>query len=381
MNLHLGVELVSHLQLSLALFLTFALSFCSIWGRCSSCGCTKEDKPFMLQLLEWSLRGVAQVILVNNPLSGAIILCALTMHSPWHVLLGTVGLLSSTLTALIIGQNSKEVSQGFHGFNGMLVAILISLFSARGDWYWWLLIPCCLAGATCTFLYSGLSTVLGQWDLPVGVFPFNMVIMLYLACTGTSNAYFPHQPVPPPGMLEHGNHTELDITRLLVGVPVGVGQVYACDELWASVVILAAVFLFSPLMCAHALLGSGLGILAGLSLAVSHVSLYSGLMGLNSALGCMSIGGLFYILNWKTHLLAIASAFLSAYSNIGLTNVLGMVGLPASTWAATLTVTLMMLLTGQSLSSYRLPLSRVSSPEHSLRTRGCWTAADTNAYV
>ncbi|XP_066575964.1 urea transporter 2 isoform X3 [Amia ocellicauda] len=335
----------------------------------------------MLQLLEWSLRGVAQVILVNNPLSGAIILCALTMHSPWHVLLGTVGLLSSTLTALIIGQNSKEVSQGFHGFNGMLVAILISLFSARGDWYWWLLIPCCLAGATCTFLYSGLSTVLGQWDLPVGVFPFNMVIMLYLACTGTSNAYFPHQPVPPPGMLEHGNHTELDITRLLVGVPVGVGQVYACDELWASVVILAAVFLFSPLMCAHALLGSGLGILAGLSLAVSHVSLYSGLMGLNSALGCMSIGGLFYILNWKTHLLAIASAFLSAYSNIGLTNVLGMVGLPASTWAATLTVTLMMLLTGQSLSSYRLPLSRVSSPEHSLRTRGCWTAADTNAYV
>ncbi|XP_066575963.1 urea transporter 2 isoform X2 [Amia ocellicauda] len=340
-----------------------------------------EDKPFMLQLLEWSLRGVAQVILVNNPLSGAIILCALTMHSPWHVLLGTVGLLSSTLTALIIGQNSKEVSQGFHGFNGMLVAILISLFSARGDWYWWLLIPCCLAGATCTFLYSGLSTVLGQWDLPVGVFPFNMVIMLYLACTGTSNAYFPHQPVPPPGMLEHGNHTELDITRLLVGVPVGVGQVYACDELWASVVILAAVFLFSPLMCAHALLGSGLGILAGLSLAVSHVSLYSGLMGLNSALGCMSIGGLFYILNWKTHLLAIASAFLSAYSNIGLTNVLGMVGLPASTWAATLTVTLMMLLTGQSLSSYRLPLSRVSSPEHSLRTRGCWTAADTNAYV
>lgn len=41
-----------------------------------------------------------------------------------------------------------EVSRGEHGYNGMLVALLIGVFSSAGDWYWWLLLPACLAGAT-----------------------------------------------------------------------------------------------------------------------------------------------------------------------------------------------------------------------------------------
>lgn len=51
------------------------------------------------------MRGVARVILANNPVSGALVLGALVMASPWQALLGTVGLLASTLTAIIIGQD------------------------------------------------------------------------------------------------------------------------------------------------------------------------------------------------------------------------------------------------------------------------------------
>ncbi|MBN3324501.1 UT2 protein, partial [Atractosteus spatula] len=168
------------------------------------------------------LRGVSQVILANNPLSGCLIQTALVLHRPWQALMDTEVLLSSMFTALIIGKDSKEVSEGLHGFNGMLVVMLICVFSARKDWYLWLLLLCCLAGAMCSFLSSGLAPVLDRWDLPVSVFPF-----------------------------------------LLQGVPVGVGQIYACDGLWPSVIILVAVFLFSPLVCAHALMGSSVGILAG----------------------------------------------------------------------------------------------------------------------
>ncbi len=42
---------------------------------------------------------------------------------------------------------SEEVSSGLHGFNGMLVALLMGVFSSAGDWYWWLLLPACLGGA------------------------------------------------------------------------------------------------------------------------------------------------------------------------------------------------------------------------------------------
>lgn len=43
----------------------------------------------------------------------------------------------------------------------------------------------------------------------------------------------------------------------------GVGQIYACDALGSSLIILAAVLLYSPVQAFHALLGSSFGVLAG----------------------------------------------------------------------------------------------------------------------
>ncbi|XP_033961911.1 urea transporter 1 [Pseudochaenichthys georgianus] len=334
-----------------------------------------QDKVFGLLLAVWGLRGVSRVILANNPLSGALILAALCWASPWQALLGTLGVLTSTLTAVIIGQDGAEVSGGLHGFNGMLVSMLMGVFSSAGDWYWWLLLPACLGSATCVFLFSGLAPLLDRWDLPVAVFPFNIVIVLYLLCTGPYNPYFPHHPATPAGPMEI-NATELMAVEVLRGIPLGVGQIFACGALGPSLLILGAVLLYSPLLAAHALLGSAVGMLAGLSMAVRHESLYSGLSGFNGALGCMAVGGLFFTFNWRTHLYAIASAFLSAYADIALSNLLGTVGLPACSWAATMTATLMLLLTG-SLSTYRIPMGQVMSPEHNLRSRKQWKAGKT----
>lgn len=334
-----------------------------------------EDKSFVLQLVVWGLRGVARVILANNPLSGALILAALYWASPWQGLLGTLGVLVSTLTAVITGQDSAEVSGGLHGFNGMLVSLLMGVFSSAGDWYWWLLLPVCLGSATCVFLFSGLTSLLDHWDLPAAVFPFNITVFLYLLCTGQDNPYFPHHPAVPPGVLEP-NGTKLIATEVIRGIPLGVGQIYACGALGPSLLILGAVLLYSPLLAVHSLLGSAVGTLVGLSMAVRHDSLYSGLSGFNGALGCMAVGGLFFTFSWRTHLFAIASAFLSAYADIALCNLLGTVGLPACSWAATLIATLMLLMTG-SLGAYRIPIGQVMAPEHNLRSRSHWAAGNT----
>ncbi|XP_028330226.1 urea transporter 2 isoform X2 [Gouania willdenowi] len=283
-----------------------------------------EDQLFVLQLIVWGLRGVTRVILANNPLSGALILVALYWSSPWQGLLGTVGVLVSTLAAVITGHDSAEVEQGLHGFNGMLVSLLMGAFSSAGDWYWWLLLPVFLGSATCVFLFSGLSTLLGRFDLPAAVFPFNITIILFLLCTSPNHPYFPHHPATPPGALQP-NSTELIALQVIRGIPLGVGQIFACGALGPSLLILAAVGVYSPLMAVHAVLGSAVGTLAGLSLAVQPNSLYSGLSGFNGALGCMAVGGLFFTFSWRTHLFAIASAFLSAYIDIALSNMLGTV--------------------------------------------------------
>uniref|UniRef100_A0AAX7VJ86 Urea transporter n=1 Tax=Astatotilapia calliptera TaxID=8154 RepID=A0AAX7VJ86_ASTCA len=338
-----------------------------------------KDKSFVLQLAVCGLRGVTRVILANNPLSGGLILAALYWASPWQGLLGTLGVLASTLTAVITGQDSVEVAGGHHGFNGMLVSLLMGVYSSAGDWYWWLLLPVFLGSATCVFLFSGLSSFLDRWDLPAAVFPFNIIIILYLLCTGPEHPYFPHHSIKPPGALETietiKTDYEINVLSVIRGIPLGVGQIFACGDLGPSLLILGAVFLYSPLLAVHALLGSAVGTLTGLSMAVRHESLYSGLSGFNGALGCMAVGGFFIFSLW-THLFAIASAFFSAYADIALSNLMGTVGLPACSWAATLVATLMLLLTG-SLAAYRIPTGQVRAPERNLQLRSQWEAGNT----
>ncbi|XP_016425759.1 urea transporter 2-like [Sinocyclocheilus rhinocerous] len=215
-----------------------------------------QDKYFPLQLAECCLRGISRVILLNNPLSGALILAALLLESPWQALLWMLGLLWMLVSHVILTCMcvcSEEVSSGLHGFNGMLVALLMGLFSSAGDWYWWLLLPVCLGGVATSFLYSSLASFLGRWDLPVSVFPFNTVTLLYLACTGTSNPYFPNYPAQPTGAPESTNHTQLHVPQLLQGALLGVGQIFACVTLGPSLLILGAVFLFSPILAVSAI--------------------------------------------------------------------------------------------------------------------------------
>lgn len=35
----------------------------------------------------------------------------------------------------------EAVSAGLYGYNGTLVGMLMAVFSTKGSWYWWLLLP------------------------------------------------------------------------------------------------------------------------------------------------------------------------------------------------------------------------------------------------
>ena len=47
-----------------------------------------------LDFINYNLRGIGQVIFVNNPLSGLLILLALFIQSPWIGLMSLVGVVS-----------------------------------------------------------------------------------------------------------------------------------------------------------------------------------------------------------------------------------------------------------------------------------------------
>lgn len=71
----------------------------------------------VIQLLDWIFRGVAQVMFVNNPLSGLLITSGLLLQNPWWALNGLLGTLVSTVSAILLRQNrSDDISLSLFDF-------------------------------------------------------------------------------------------------------------------------------------------------------------------------------------------------------------------------------------------------------------------------
>ncbi|KFO18170.1 urea transporter 2 [Fukomys damarensis] len=338
-----------------------ALSY--ITGEMKEFGEGLKDKSPVFQFVDWVLRGTSQVMFVNNPLSGILIVIGLFVQNPWWAISGCLGTTVSTLTALFLSQDKSAIAAGLHGYNGILVGLLMAVFSDKGNYYWWLLLPVFVMSMSCPILSSALSTIFSKWDLPVFTLPFNIIVTLYLAATGHYNLFFPTTLLQPSSSVPNITWTEIQVPLLLRAIPVGVGQVYGCDNPWTGGIFLVALFLSSPLICLHAAIGSAMGMLAALSIATPFDSIYFGLCGFNSTLACIAIGGVFYVITWQTHFLAIACALFAAYLSAALANMLSVFGLPPCTWPFCLSGLTFLLLTTNNPAIYKLPLSKVTYPE------------------
>uniref|UniRef100_A0A3B5AFJ4 Urea transporter n=1 Tax=Stegastes partitus TaxID=144197 RepID=A0A3B5AFJ4_9TELE len=269
-------------------------------GDMKRCGKWVKKQSVVIQLLDCIFRGVAQVMFINNPLSGLLVAVGLFLQNPWWALNGLIGTLVSTVSAFFLGQNREAISAGLYGYNGTLVGILMAVFSANGSWYWWLLLPNVFMSMLCPVVSSALSSIASKWDLPIFTLPFNILVCLHIAATGAAHPYFPEVYQTTVCTIQTTpSKASASCLQLFLSVPVGVGQVYGCDSPWTGGLILLALLLCSPTICFHAMLGSA----AGLALAAPNGDIYSGLWGYNSALSCIAIGGVFYVITWQTHLL------------------------------------------------------------------------------
>ncbi|XP_030048748.1 urea transporter 2 isoform X2 [Microcaecilia unicolor] len=334
-----------------------------ISGEMKPFGNWMKDKPVIFQFIDWVLRGTSQVMFVNNPLSGLIIIAGLFLQNPWWAIAGCLGTVMSTLTALILSQDRSAIAAGLHGYNGILVGLLMAVFSHKGDWYWWLLFPVAIMSMTCPILSSALASILSKWDLPVFTLPFNIAVCLHMAATGHYNLFFPTVSFEPISATPNITWSDLQVPLLLKSIPVGVGQVYGCDNAWTGGLFLVALFISSPVICLHGAIGSTVGMLAGLSLAIPFKNIYFGLWGYNSVLACIAVGGMFYALTWQTHLLAVACALFCAYLGAALGNMMSVVGLPSCTWPFCLSALTFLLITTNNSAIYKLPLCKVTYPE------------------
>lgn len=130
---------------------------------------TQQLQPFISLVF----RGLGQIMLQNNPITGVLFLLAVWVSAPWQALAMLLGATFGTLQARICRYNEHAYQQGVFGFNSALVALAASFFYPHALWGTLALAFCAVLLATqltafCVKrAYSGFTSpfVLATWIL------------------------------------------------------------------------------------------------------------------------------------------------------------------------------------------------------------------------
>jgi len=111
----------------------------------------------------------------------------------------------------------------------------------------------------------------------------------------------------------------------------GIGEVMFQDKLATGVIFLFAIFVNSRISALFALLGSVLGGWTAWTIGASGIAIFHGLYGFNSVLTGIALGGLFYVLTWRSAIYALVAAIITALVFAAIAVFLAPIGMPALT--------------------------------------------------
>jgi urea transporter len=307
----------------------------------------------------------------NNPLTGLLFLVGILVNSPKLLGAGLLGLAASTLAAYLLGADRTLIRAGLFGFNGILVGIALAFFF---EFDFLLAIYIVLGAAVSTIVMMALINLLSTWDMPALTAPFVLTAWLLLFAVYQFGFLHPTELIAP-ATLHPGAAVQTDLRDLPTGsggltAPNlahgffrGVGEVMFEDNLLTGVIFLIAILVNSRISAAFAVLGSAVALLTALALGANGFSVYHGLYGFNAVLCAIALGGLFFVLTWKSAVYALLAAVFSVVAFAAIAAFLSPIGMPALTAPFVLTTWLFLWPKAGFRALEPVPLAEITTAE------------------
>jgi urea transporter len=339
-----------------------------------------EGNP-LLSFVDSCLRGIGQVCFMNNPVTGLAILVAMFIAEPWLGFAGALGLVVSTLSAIVIGMDHAAIRSGLFGFNGILVGAGLSLF-LQPDWDALIMVWIAVGAFFSTVLHAALAAVfIGAWKVPPFTLAFNFITLIFLigalnyANGRTGGLIAPADAQVTGGSVSNTLRSAADtasannVEGVLNAIFRGISQLFFANSLLAGIIIVAGIAVCSRIAAIFALVGSTVGMATGLALGANGVAIYNGLWGFNSFDAALAIGGVFFVLSWRSGLLAVACAVLAALLFGAIASLFVPWGLPALTLPFCFATLAFVLLKDGSQELDAVEVADIATPEEHIKGR------------
>jgi len=217
-----------------------------------------------------TLRGVGQVMLQNDPLTGFLFLLGIFVNSGvfgLYALLGTIAATAATGTGLFFGAPHDDVHRGLYGFNGTLTGLGLAVY-LRHDTR--LLVYVIVASIFVTIVMAAVQDIFGAQGHTLTA-PFVIATWIFIG------ALFTHAglPVAPADLVPHLRSNALPFAAALsvadaaTGILNNLAQVMLQRNPWTGAIFLAALAVNSRLSSVAAAMGSSIGVVVALSLGAA----------------------------------------------------------------------------------------------------------------
>jgi len=279
------------------------------------------------RLITASLKGISQVILIENVMTGFLTLIAITIFSYY---LGIIALLSAiigTLVGKLGAADEKIINEGLLGYNSVLTGMALASF-LTGPYMW---LVALIGSALAAIFTAAMMHFTKRTEVPILTFPFVILTWFILLASYKLNGVKLSSALIPQDL----THWELKTAggvNLVDGVFHGIGQVFFLNNTVSGILIFLAVFWAGRKLGLYAVIGNAVAIIIAFLLGGERSLITLGLYGYNAILTILAVSAIFKSEhNRFSFLSGIISACLTVPITAGLSTYLLPYGLPALT--------------------------------------------------
>ncbi|WP_444886190.1 urea transporter [Microbulbifer sp. JMSA008] len=215
------------------------------------------------------LRGISQVILQKNALSGALFLFGVAVNSITMAIGVLVGVISSTIFAQIKHYPVNDIEEGLFGYNGALIGVVVFSLYAPSSLTVFLII----AGSALTVLIMRLMMI--HFPLPAYTAPYIMVIWVIWAMAPALNL--------EPAI------TSMSEKISTWGIFEGIGQIIFQNNAITGACFLLGIFISNKLHALWGIIGGLFATLLAELLSLSTTLILAGIFGYNASLCAIAL--------------------------------------------------------------------------------------------
>lgn len=241
-----------------------------------------------LSLMSASLKGISQVILIENVGTGLIILLSLTIYSYYLGIIALLTAIIGTLVGKLGGADENSVNQGLFGYNSVMTGLALTLL-LTGPSRWTIVL---IGAVVAAILTAAMMHFMKNTGIPILTLPFIIVTWFTLLVSYRFEAIQLSTALVPQNLAHWELNTAGEV-NWMEGTFTGIGQIFFLDSPYCGLLLFIAVFWASWRFGLFSILGNAVALLTSYGLGGEHSLIFMGLYGYNAILACLAVALVF----------------------------------------------------------------------------------------